>query len=63
MTTPAFTVILPHKRNPGNDAALRICIDMLMANTRADFILMMDAAADEYFECVEYLRRKPDEFR
>lgn len=46
MTLPAFTVILPHKRNPGNDAALRICIDMLMENTASDFILSMDAATD-----------------
>lgn len=44
--TPAFTVILPHKRNPGNDAALRICLDMLMANTTNDFVLSMDAADD-----------------
>lgn len=42
--TAAFTLILPHKRNPGNDAALRICLDMLMANTVNDFILIMDAA-------------------
>lgn len=42
--TAAFTLLLPHKRNPGNDAALRICLDMLMANTVNDFILIMDAA-------------------
>lgn len=46
MTAP-FTVILPHKRNPGNDAALRICLDMLLANTVNDFILLMDAAYDQ----------------
>lgn len=39
----AFTVILPHLRNPGNDAALRICLDMLLANTVNDFHLSMDA--------------------
>lgn len=44
---PAFTIILPHKRNPGNDAALKICLDMLMANTANDFVLSMDAACDE----------------
>lgn len=42
--TAAFTLILPHRRNPGNDAALRLCLDMLLANTRSDFILSMDAA-------------------
>jgi hypothetical protein len=46
VTQPAFTVILPHKRNPGNDAALRICLDMLMTNTVSDFALLMDAAED-----------------
>lgn len=40
----AFTLLLPHKRNPGNDAALRICLDMLMANTVHDFKLIVDAA-------------------
>ena len=39
----AFSVILPHLRNMGNDAALRICLDMLLANTRSDFTLLMDA--------------------
>jgi len=43
----AFTIILPHKRNPGNNAALAICLDMLQANTVNDFILIMDAATDE----------------
>lgn len=42
-----FTIILPHRRNPGNDEALRICLDCLMANTINDFILLMDAAVDQ----------------
>lgn len=42
----AFTVLLPHKRNAGNDAALRICLDCLMANTAHDFLLLMGAATD-----------------
>lgn len=45
--TAAFTIILPHKRNPGNDAALALCLDMLQANTVNDFILMMDAADNQ----------------
>lgn len=45
--TPAFTVILPHKRNPGNDRALAICLDCLYTNTRSDFILISDAAYNE----------------
>lgn len=40
----AFSVILPHKRNPGNDAALAICLQMLASNTVNDFVLLMDAA-------------------
>ena len=43
----AFTLILPHKRNPGNDRALALCLDMLMTNTVNDFILLMDAAVNE----------------
>lgn len=43
----AFTIILPHKRNPGNNAALSICLDMLQANTVNDFLLLMDAATNE----------------
>ncbi len=42
-----FTIILPHKRNPGNDAALRIALDCLFANTVNDFYLLIDAAADQ----------------
>lgn len=42
-----FTVILPHKRNRGNDAALQIAIDALMANTYHDFHLLIDAAVDQ----------------
>lgn len=42
-----FTIILPHKRNPGNDAALSICLDCLFANTVNDFHLLMDAAYDQ----------------
>jgi hypothetical protein len=45
--TAAFSIILPHKRNPGNDRALSICLDMLMANTVNDFILLMDAADNQ----------------
>lgn len=44
--TAAFTILLPHKRNPGNDAALRIALDMLFANTVHDFHLLIDAATD-----------------
>lgn len=43
----AFTVILPHKRNVGNDAALMICLACLMENTVLDFKLLMDAADDQ----------------
>lgn len=43
----AFTVILPHRRNPGNDAALRTCLDCLYTNTVNDFTLISDAAFDQ----------------
>jgi len=42
-----FTVILPHKRNPGNDAALTICMDMLKANTVSDnFEILISCVRD-----------------
>lgn len=43
----AFTVLLPHRRNKGNDAALHICLDCLMQNTVSDFKLIIDAATDQ----------------
>jgi hypothetical protein len=42
-----MTIILPHKRNPGNDAALRIALDCLFANTVNDFHLLIDAAENQ----------------
>lgn len=44
--TPAFTLVLPHRRNPGNDDALAVCLSCLMANTVNEFKLIMDAAVD-----------------
>lgn len=43
----AFTVLLPHKRNPGNDRSLSVCLDCLFANTVNDFRLNIDAAYDQ----------------
>lgn len=43
----AITIILPHKRNPGNNAALQIALSCLTDNTHSDFILLMDAAYDK----------------
>lgn len=44
--TPVFTIILPHRRNPGNDDALAICHDCLARNTRNDYVLIIDVAVD-----------------
>lgn len=44
--TAAFTILLPHKRNSGNDEALNLCLDMLFANTSNEFKLLIDAAYD-----------------
>lgn len=44
---PAFTILLPHRRNHGNDKALSIALDCLFTNTRSDFHLIIDAATDE----------------
>lgn len=45
--TPAFTVVLPHRRNKGNDEALKLCLSCLFDNTRNDFKLIIDAATDQ----------------
>ncbi len=46
MTAP-FTIILPHRRNPGNDAALAVALQMLAANTVNDFLLIIDTTTDD----------------
>jgi hypothetical protein len=57
--TPPMTIILPHKRNPGNDLALRICIETLMANTRNEFNLLMSAAYNQaLFPAIDRLIRQ-----
>lgn len=57
-----FTIILPHKRNPGNDAALSICMDMLKANTvSADFELLISCAVDRpLFPAIDRLFRQAE---
>lgn len=45
--TPPMTIILPHRRNPGNDAAGKIALSCLLDNTVNDFILITDAAYDQ----------------
>lgn len=57
-----FTIILPHKRNPGNDAALSICLDMLKANTVSpDFELLISCAVDRpLFPAIDRLFRQAE---
>ncbi len=47
MNNAAFTVILPHKRNVGNDAALRICLSCLIDNTVNEFVVLQSVADDQ----------------
>ena len=47
MNNAAFTVIVPHKRNPGNDRALAICQSCLLDNTVNEFYLMSSIADDQ----------------
>jgi hypothetical protein len=58
-----FTILLPHKRNSGNDDALRIALDCLMTNTVHDFVLLMDAATDAplYERVNQMVRNAPTE--
>lgn len=48
----AFTVVLPHLRNPGNDASLRVALDCLFANTVHDFHLLIDTSVGHLPEIV-----------
>lgn len=41
-----MTIILPHRRNPGNDRALQVALSCLVDNTVSDFALLIDAAYD-----------------
>lgn len=60
MTLP-MTIILPHKNNPGNNAALQICIDALMANTRTEFNLLMSCAYNQrLFPAIDRLIRQSE---
>lgn len=59
--TPPMTIILPHKNNPGNNAALRICIETLIANTRTEFNLLMSAAYNQpLFPAIDRLIRQSE---
>lgn len=60
--TAQFTVILPHKRNPGNNEALSICLNMLQANTdSADFELLISCAVDRpLFPAIDRLFRQAE---
>lgn len=62
MTAPAFSILLPHKRNPGNDAALSICMEMLNANTVSpDFELLLSCAVDRpLFPAIDRLFRQAE---
>ena len=44
--TPAYTLLIPHKSNPGNDAALKVCLDCLLDNSVYNFHLIIDREED-----------------
>lgn len=59
--TPAFSIILPHKRNPGNDDSLAICLDMLTRNTHHDFnLLMAEVRYSLLYETINRLFKQSD---
>lgn len=43
MISPPISILLPHLRNPSNDAAVRIAIDTLAAHTDMDYELLLEA--------------------
>lgn len=46
MTVPLVSLLLPHLRNPSNDAALRICLDCITAHTDIDYELIVESVAE-----------------
>lgn len=46
MISPPISILLPHLRNPSNDAAVRIALDTLTAHTDMDYELMVEAVAE-----------------
>lgn len=54
-----MTIILPHKRNPLNNDALQVCVDMLVRNTVNDFELLISAAVNRpLFPAIDRLFRQ-----
>lgn len=43
---PDISIILPHYREPRSNAALRICLDCIVANTTVNYELLLAAAYD-----------------
>lgn len=43
---PAFTILLPHLREPNNDAALKICLDCIVSNTSVNYELIIESVAE-----------------
>lgn len=46
MTQPLVSFLLPHLRNADNDAALRICLDCIVANTSLNYELLLESVAE-----------------
>lgn len=43
-----FTILLPHRRNPGNNRALKVALECIQDNTiTPNFLLNLDCAVDE----------------
>lgn len=43
MATPDVSILLPHLREPANDAALKIALDCIVSNTTMDYELIVEA--------------------
>lgn len=43
---PVVSILLPHLRNPSNDAALRVCLDCLVANTGMNYELIIESVEE-----------------
>lgn len=62
--TPAFTVIIPHLREPRNHDALAICLDCLWRNTINDFDLIVANGnpLDYYATCNRLIKQATTDY-
>lgn len=49
MNKPAVSILIPHLRNPANDAALRVALECLLSNTGVPFELIINTVRGDIY--------------